>query len=401
MTTTTVHSKALDCSISVNRLIGRLKGKGKGPTLIFMGGIHGNEPAGVFALNRVFEQLQEKEIKGNIYGIAGNLWALGHGERYAKEDLNRLWNKNRINKLTNNGYEPQNQDEREQLEINSLIQEILKEEEGPFYFFDMHTTSSETLPFLTVNDSLLNRAFTFQYPLPIILGIEEYLEGPILSYINELGYVAFGFEAGQHDEMASIQHCIAFIYLSLSFTGCLHLSKMDFHKYHDSLAKTSGDIRQIYEIYFRYLIKENEDFKMLPGYYNFQRIKTNQHIANSNGKRIVAKHNGRIFMPLYQSKGSDGFFAIKKIWKPFLSLSAFIRKYRLDRILAFLPGVKWKDHDKSCLIVNRNIALFLAKDLFHLFGYRSMHLDQNNYLMHNREATARFEEYENEPWMTN
>lgn len=401
MTKTKVHSKALDATINVDRLIGHIKGDEEGPTLIFMGGIHGNEPAGVFALNKVFEQLNAKAIKGNIYGIAGNLWALNHGERFEKEDLNRLWTLQRMKRLSSNGHRPIHQDEKEQIEINLLIDKILKEEKGPFYFFDMHTTSSETLPFLTVNDSLLNRAFTFQYPLPIILGIEEYLDGPILSYINELGYVAFGFEAGQHDEMASIQHCIAFIYLSLVFTRTLDPSQIDYHKYHDSLAKTSGDIRHIYEIHFRYLIKENENFKMLPGFYNFQRIKARQHIANSDGRRILAKNNGRIFMPLYQPKGSDGFFAIKKIWKPFLRLSAFIRKYRLDRLLVFLPGVKWLNKDKSYLIVNKKIALFLAKDIFHLFGFRSIHLDENNYLMHNREATAKFEEYENEPWMTN
>src|SRR5690606_7416931 len=118
-------------------------------------------------------------------------------ERFESEDLNRLWTRSRMKKLPTNPGSAENKDIAEQVEINKVIQTILTNEEGPFYFFDLHTTSSETLPFLTINDSLLNRAFTTQYPLPIILGIEEYLDGPVLSYINELGYVAFGFEAGQ------------------------------------------------------------------------------------------------------------------------------------------------------------------------------------------------------------
>ena len=32
------------------RIIGHIKGRQPGPTLVFFGGIHGNEPSGIFAL---------------------------------------------------------------------------------------------------------------------------------------------------------------------------------------------------------------------------------------------------------------------------------------------------------------------------------------------------------------
>ena len=399
MTKVKVHSIALDKTITVDRIIGHIKGQKSGPTLIFMGGIHGNEPAGVFALNHVLERLDPAHVRGSVYGIAGNLWALKHGERYHKEDLNRLWTQERIEALPQNGTPPLHHDQAEQIEISRLLEEILKKEQGPFYFFDMHTTSSETLPFLTVNDSLLNRNFTIQYPLPIILGIEEYLNGPILSYINEMGYVAFGFEAGQHDDMASIENCVSFIYLSLTYAGCLRKEDFDFQRYHDLLAKTTGDVRHIYEIYFHYFIEEDEDFQMLPGFYNFQRIKQHQQLATSNDQPVKAREDGRIFMPLYQPKGTDGFFTIKEIWDPFLKVSAFIRKHRLDRILAYLPGVRWIDKQKSGLLVNKQIARFMTKDIFHLFGYRHIQADRNHYKMYNREAHARNDEYEMEDWV--
>ncbi|MEM0940779.1 MAG: succinylglutamate desuccinylase/aspartoacylase family protein [Bacteroidota bacterium] len=398
MTRTKVFSFALNSTVEIDRIIGHARGSEKGPTLIFIGGVHGNEPAGVFALHRVFTQLDTSKLKGNIYGIAGNLWALKHGERYQKQDLNRLWTTERLINLPKNGEPAMHQDEAEQVEINKVFQDILQKEDGPFYFFDMHTTSSETLPFLTVNDSLLNRNFTVKYPLPIILGIEEYLEGPVLSYINELGYIAFGFEAGQHDEMASIQNCLSFIYLSLFFTGCLEKDDIDFHKYYNSLAKASMDVRCFYEIYFQYRIKHGESFKMLPGFYNFQRIKKNQPLANSNGKVIRAVRNGRILMPLYQAKGSDGFFAIKKIWPLFLKASAFFRKYRLDRLLVLLPGVNWIDNEKSGLLVNKNIARFIAKDFFHLLGYRTAKVNRRFLRMYSRESCARYPDYKGAFW---
>ena len=46
-------------------------------------------------------------------------------------------------------------------------------------------------------------------------------------------------------------------------------------------------------------------------------------------------------MPLYQSKGNDGYFLIRKIPGWTMKLSAIVRKWKLDRILIILPGVKW------------------------------------------------------------
>jgi succinylglutamate desuccinylase len=193
-----VYSKALDKSIEVDRIIGQVISEERGPCMIFTGGIHGNEPSGIFALQQVLTEIKEKNIpvKGSIHAISGNLWALQRGERFHEKDLNRLWIGPRMRQLENDKFDPVNEDEREQKEIYKVLQDVMESNKGPYYFMDLHTTSSQTIPFLTVNDSLLNRKFTKQYPVPIILGIEEYLDGPLLSYINKLGYVAFGYEGG-------------------------------------------------------------------------------------------------------------------------------------------------------------------------------------------------------------
>lgn len=400
MTKTKVHSIALEKTIEVNRIIGHIKGKQKGPTLIFMGGIHGNEPAGVFALERVIKFVRNKNIRGNIYAIAGNLHSLAKSQRFSNEDLNRVWTRKRMKTLPTDPTEAEHPDIAEQIEINNIITQILESEEGPFYFFDIHTTSSETLPFLTVNDSLINRFFTSQYPVPIILGIEEYLDGPILSWINELGYVAFGFEAGQHDDMASIENAQAFILLSIIYADAMDKDEIEYYKFFHLLAKNTGDVKHTYEIFHRHAILNGDHFHMLPGFYNFQRITKSQLVARNNGNEVFAPQDGRIFMPLYQAQGLDGFFAIREIWKPFMTISKFIRKHRLDRILAWLPGVKWTDDQKSGLIVDKRIARFLAKDLFHLCGYRSQQVDQHYYRMYNREAASKVNEYKDEEWFS-
>ena len=242
---TKVYSKALDQSIEVDRIIGHIRGEQPGPTLIFLGGMHGNESSGVFALRKVIDDLEERNISisGSIYAISGNLQALAKGKRFQNQDLNRMWTKENIELLANGDFKIDNNDCAELKELYQLIQGILKKASGPFYFMDLHTTSSETIPFVLVNDTMVNRKFTEQYPVPMILGIEEYLDGPLLSYINELGYVAFGYEAGQHDDLSSIENHIAFIYLSLKFSGSLNESDINYSHYYEQLAKTSVDSR--------------------------------------------------------------------------------------------------------------------------------------------------------------
>ena len=395
---TKVYSKALDQTIEVDRLIGKIKGSQPGPTLIFTAGIHGNEPSGVFALQKVLAELQEQKptIKGNIYAISGHLWALEKGVRYHTEDLNRMWIEERMEDLL--ASEPANEDEAQQKAIFLEITGILESENGPFYFMDLHTTSSESIPFLPVSDSLLNRKFTEQYPVPIILGIEEYLDGPLLSYINELGYVAFGFEAGHHDDLSSIEIHKAFVYLTMVFTESINKDDINYYHYFEQLAKTSVDSKDIYEIYFRFKIREGDSFVMRPGFVNFQRIKKGQEVAERNGQPIIASNPGRIFMPLYQNQGAEGFFAIRGIHPAMLRLSAFLRKTRFDRILPVLPGVRWASDRKDTLIVNRKVARFFAKQFFHLLGYRSKKLDKTHWILKNREAASREDEYDDASW---
>ncbi len=400
---TKVFSKALNKTIEVSRIIGEIKGTQPGPTLIFTAGIHGNEPSGVFALHQVLKKIKEKNIpvKGNIYAISGNLTALEKGSRYINQDLNRMWTSERMQQIKSGNIEKVGEDTIQQLNIYNIINTILTTEEGPFYFMDLHTTSSETIPFLTVNDSLINRKFTEQYPVPLILGIEEYLDGPLLSYINELGYVAFGFEGGQHDSLSSIENHIAFIYQSLVFTEAVSKEEIDFQTNYDLLAKTSIDSRNIYEIYYHYQIKEDENFTMKPGFLNFQRIDKGQELADSNGETIIAKKQGRILMPQYQSQGDDGYFSIRKIPQVFLNLSSFFRKLHFDKLLPIMPGVSWRSDKKDTLIVNRKIAWLFAKQFFHLMGYRSKKLDETHLIVKNREAASRKEEYGKVLWLRN
>lgn len=380
-----------------NRIIHHIKGKYDGPTLVFFAGIHGNEKAGVKALRNVLPTLNSDSVYGEIYGVYGNINALKTNKRYVDSDLNRIWTKELLNTLGTKS--SLTNEEKEQKAIHSFIKQLLENKTQPIYFIDFHTTSSKTLPFITINDALINRKFSKCFPVPVVLGIEEYLEGPLLSYLNEKGYVSIGFEAGQHEDKASIKNCESFIYLATHYAEVI---KNTDHKYIDShferLQKASELNSDVYEVVFKYHIEPKERFKMKPGFKSFQPIKKGDLLALSDNQPIYASYSYELFMPLYQSKGNDGFFIIKKIPSFYLKLSAMLRNLKADQLLTFLPGISWYNKKEGVLRANLKVTRFLAKSVFHLFGYRNKREGTTHLVLYNRERVAKNDLYRNFDW---
>src|SRR5262249_5132745 len=118
----------------VERIIGRLRGDLPGPMLIIVGGVHGNEPAGVRAAASVLAGLGGVALRGDVVALAGNVRALGLGRRYQVRDLNRMW--------TGAPVEGDDPEVLEQRELGAALDEALAAARGPLYFLDLHTTSA-------------------------------------------------------------------------------------------------------------------------------------------------------------------------------------------------------------------------------------------------------------------
>ncbi|MFH6603132.1 succinylglutamate desuccinylase/aspartoacylase family protein [Maribacter algicola] len=387
--------------IRSNRLIGHLKGQDKGPTIFFFGGIHGNEKAGVVAIEKVFEQLQSmtETLSGSVIGIQGNTPALFQNKRFLDTDLNRLWTTKNIDRIKSKQESELGIEEKELLGIHDLIISLLNAQSPPFYFIDLHTTSSKTLPFVTINDALINRNFAKLFPVPIILGIEEFLEGPLLSYMNEKGYVSLGFESGQHEVISAVDNAVAFIWLTLVNTGALPKNEIPFFKPHfEQLENAAKGNSTFYEVEQRFALSKNDEFIMYPGFESFQKVKKGTILGVNNDIKVETPKSSQLFMPLYQKQGAEAFFLIREIPKWILKISEVLRKIKADNLLVALPGIKWNDSGRGSLKVNLKIARFYAKSLFHLLGYRNRTIDSTHIIIQNRERNARNDMYRNEPW---
>lgn len=384
-----------------NRIIGHFQGSEPGPILVFFGGIHGNEPSGVQALEHVFKTLNKKSVsaKGSVYGILGNIPAILQKRRFVQKDLNRLWLKKEIERIEHIKETDRTFEEQELHELLALINNLLDTHHQPFYFIDFHTTSSKTLPFITINDAMINRKFASLFPVPIILGIEEYLDGPLLSYINTLGYVSLGFESGQHSSEMARTNSIAFFWLAMVYSGAMQKEEVSsFDSYLMELSNSASNNRNFYEIKERYAIAPEDSFIMAPAFQSFESVPKGTLLAHHNEKVIYAEKKGILFMPLYQPQGGEGFFMIKRIPRWILSMSAMLRKVKADYLLTILPGVSWRDSSKTQLLVNLKVARFYSKAIFHLLGFRSRELDKYHFVINNREKTARNALYKDSPW---
>lgn len=299
--------------LQVGRHIGEV-GNTDGDTVVFIGGIHGNETAGIGALNRVFDHLKlnKPELKGRAVALVGNLEATRLGQRYVYKDMNRIWTREILDDLHYGRLDTRHTEYAELVQMYGELQKIIETTKGRLYIIDLHTTSSPTIPFIVTNKTENCIAFTREFPMPVVSGLSGFLDGTLLAYMNDLGHTALAYEGGQHKSFQSMIRHESFVWLCLYKTGLLpdmdqHL--VDFHQ--NILEEELVTRNNHFKLISRYRIKEGEDFKMNPGYTNFQKVHEGEELAVNQHGSICSPYNGYIFMPLYQPMGDDGFFIIK------------------------------------------------------------------------------------------
>lgn len=361
-------------------VIETIRGINPGPTLIVIGSIHGNEPAGATAARRIAPLLKEylPSLSGEVILLSGNTRALAEGVRYIDTDLNRLWTPESVARIQS-GYR-RVESKSEELEVGELLEQFgcaAKRARGALYYLDLHTTSAHGVHFATVGDTLRNRKFAMNFPTTIVLGLEEQIEGTMNEYLNNLGAVTLGFEAGQHQALSSVEHDVAVIWIALVAAGLLRREDTpEFAQSLDVLKAQTGAAR-IVEVRHRHAITIEDEFKMEPSFKNFQPVKRGQIMARYIKGPIKAIESGMVLLPLYQKLGDDGFFLGRTV-KPFwLKLSALLRRLRVGDYVHLLPGVSRQARDGSSFVVNTRIARILPLQVFHLLGFRKLRWTEN------------------------
>ncbi|MEM9850277.1 MAG: succinylglutamate desuccinylase/aspartoacylase family protein, partial [Bacteroidota bacterium] len=135
----------------MNRILGRYIGEEKGPLFIVLGAMHGNELAGVKAVQQVLKMLELEAdqnpdfiFSGQFIGLCGNVQAVVAGQRFLEKDLNRQWTVSHVDYVK---AQPKNALRAEDKELRELLDTILSEvqryQPEQLIILDLHTTSAD------------------------------------------------------------------------------------------------------------------------------------------------------------------------------------------------------------------------------------------------------------------
>lgn len=343
-----------------------------GPTLIIVGGLHGNEPAGVEGLKRVFARMEADGCapRGRLVGVTGNRAALAQGKRYIDRDLNRVWLEDHLEQVRQ-GREIDCAEDHEVRELDAVFERTLAEARGVSFMLDIHTTSGPGPAFSVLHDTLPNRRFARAMPIPIALGLEEELNGTLTDHFTEMGTVALSVETGQHDDPCSADRAEAAIWIAMRVAGMLPEGYEALLEEARALLVLEGrDLPEAVEVRYRHPIPPGVHFRMRPGFHSFQDIEVGDLVADEESRPVASPMSGLLLMPLYQDQGEDGFFITSPVNSRWLDLSTTLRRARVERWLGMLPGVSKVAGRPGTYLVNRRIARWVARQVFHLLGYR-------------------------------
>lgn len=150
----------------------------KGKTLAIFCGVHGNEKAGVFAVNKFLNNNIEI-IKGVVYFVFANPKAIVENKRFIDKNLNRCF----LNNQEGKSYE--------ELRAKDLMK-ILESSDG---LLDVHASNSpETIPFaITDNGFDIVKNMNFEI---IATGFDEIEPGATDGYMKNKGKVGICLECG-------------------------------------------------------------------------------------------------------------------------------------------------------------------------------------------------------------
>lgn len=309
-----------------DRLIGRFEGDYPGPLVVVVGALHGNEPAGVQALQQVFAALEQERKRrpefrfcGQLVGYVGHLQAFQQETRFLTQDLNRVWTPEFLAESQAFAKHTVQAEHREVLELWQAISAIRSGQAAEkTVLLDLHTTSADGGVFSIPTDEAESLELAKHLGAPAIVGLQASISGTMLGFAKSGGFapvlpkstLCVAFESGQHESQHSVGRAAMAVLRCLRAMG--NLAPEGLADFGENFAlPVLSSVPPVVRFRYAHPIEAGDGFKMRPGYVNFQPISQGEHLADDVHGPVLSPDNGLILMPLYQAKGSDGFFIVQ------------------------------------------------------------------------------------------
>lgn len=258
-----------------------------GPALAIFAGVHGNELAGVYALQKLLPTL--KPTRGKLYIAFANPEAIKANVRMLNKNLNRCFVPD------NKGDSPENIRARELMKVLDKCDAML----------DLHMFyDDEGEPFVICESNALDIAIKFDVKI-ISTNWSIAEPGATDGYMFAQGKIGLCVECGPISKPKEYtDFAVKTIYQFLSYFD-MSPKKVAFSK------ATKRVVMADKSIY-----KSSSRFKLKSGYKNFDRLSDGEVIAEDTNQKYLAQENECIIFPHYAARiGEEAYIIGKELSK--------------------------------------------------------------------------------------
>jgi succinylglutamate desuccinylase len=254
----------------------RFSGEQPGPALVILGGIHGNEPCGVYAVEKLLAMLTGGELIltcGTLTLITANTEALKQNVRFVVANLNRLFK--------DNSSVVDCAEVRRAEELKPLLAKAA-------YVLDLHSTSQPSPPFIVCEEG--DRSFAERLGVDWIVtgwaALDPALEGDTCTWASKHGAQAVTLECGQHNDPTAPEFAFAAAMRALSGLGMVSVPH----------AKEPSQSPNVIKLYHAHILTR-PDFAYSRSYRGFAPIAEGECIGSDSQGEYCAPRAGRIIFP--------------------------------------------------------------------------------------------------------
>lgn len=340
------------------------------PTIVITAGVHGNEPAGLRALERVRRELSRTSVRldATVRACIGNQRALGRSVRFVDRDFNRHWTPEHVHELARGGNLRRAEDH-EQRALLEIVAPLCARANSPVVFLDLHSTSGPTKPFALFADVARNRRVALALGLPTVMGLEEAIDDAMLGFFCNLGHVGVSVEGGQHEAPRTIDHLEAIVWRVLEITGAVSPNVPAVAHAREVLRRASAGAPIVTEVLYRHLVTDVPGFKMVRRFDSFEPVEKGDVVAEEHGAPVRAPVSGLMLMPRYHPVGEDGYFLVRRVPRWRSLVADWLQSNELEVLARFLPGVHATER-RDELEIHAGRLADAHRTALHMFGYR-------------------------------
>jgi succinylglutamate desuccinylase len=131
--------------------------------------------------------------------------------------------------------------------------------------------------------------------------------------MDEHGFISLSFEGGKIGSHETVENHRVILWQLLYKAGCIpaHAIPQEAQEA-AALKEFSSRLPRRLKLDYCHKIRPEDEFRMLPGFKNYDWIKRGDLLAHDRHGEIHSQYNGYMLMPLYQPEGNDGFFIISR-----------------------------------------------------------------------------------------